>query len=65
MSNASFGSLPSATPGTSTELVSLHLYKVFFEQNQLGYGAVLSLALIATIVGALLVSRRALAGRPV
>ena len=57
--------LTSGGPGTSTELVSLHLYKVFFEQNQLGYGAVLSLALIATIVGALLVSRRALAGRPV
>ena len=36
--------LTSGGPGTSTELVSLHLYKVFFEQNQLGYGALLSLA---------------------
>ena len=46
-------------PGTSTELVSLHLYKVFFEQNQLGYGAMLSLAIIAMIVAFLLVARRA------
>jgi multiple sugar transport system permease protein len=46
-------------PGTSTELLSLHLYKVFFEQNQLGYGALLSLAIIATIVAFLLVARRA------
>jgi multiple sugar transport system permease protein len=53
--------LTSGGPGTSTELVSLHLYKVFFEQNQLGYGALLSLALIATIAAALLTSRRALA----
>jgi len=38
-------------PGTSSELLSLHLYKVFFEQNQLGYGAMLS---VFTIVGVLL-----------
>jgi multiple sugar transport system permease protein len=37
-------------PGTSSELLSLHLFKVFFEQNQLGYGAMLS---IFTIVGVL------------
>lgn len=55
--------LTSGGPGTSTELVSLHLYKVFFEQNLLGYGAVLSLALIAMIVAALLTSRRALTAR--
>jgi multiple sugar transport system permease protein len=55
--------LTSGGPGTSTELVSLHLYKVFFEQNLLGYGAVLSLALIGTIVAALLTSRRALMAR--
>ena len=48
-------------PGTSTELVNLHLYKVFFEQNQLGYGALLSLAVIAAIVAFLLVARRATA----
>ena len=51
--------LTSGGPGTSTELVSLHLYKVFFEQNQLGYGALLSLAIIAMIVAFLLVARRA------
>jgi multiple sugar transport system permease protein len=37
-------------PGTSSELLSLHLYKVFFEQNQLGYGALLS---VFTIIGVL------------
>jgi multiple sugar transport system permease protein len=38
-------------PGTSSELLSLHLYKVFFDQNQLGYGALLS---VLTIVGVLI-----------
>lgn len=50
--------LTSGGPGTSTELVSLHLYKVFFDQGQLGYGALLSLTLIAAIAAFLLVSRR-------
>jgi multiple sugar transport system permease protein len=53
--------LTSGGPGTSTELISLHLYKVFFEQNQLGYGAMLSLAVIGAIVAFLLVSRQVLA----
>ena len=52
--------LTSGGPGTSTELVSLHLYKVFFDQGQLGYGALLSLALIGSIVAFLLVTRRAM-----
>lgn len=52
--------LTSGGPGTSTELVTLHLYKVFFEQNQLGYGALLSLALFAAIVAFLLVGGRAM-----
>ncbi len=51
--------LTSGGPGTATELVNLHLYKVFFEQNQLGYGALLSLAVIAAIVAFLLVARGA------
>jgi len=51
--------LTSGGPGTSTELITLHLYKVFFEQNQLGYGALLSLALIAAILAFLLVARQA------
>ena len=50
--------LTSGGPGTATELVNLHLYKVFFEQNQLGYGALLSLAVIAAIVAFMLVSHR-------
>jgi multiple sugar transport system permease protein len=53
--------LTSGGPGTSTELISLHLYKVFFEQNQLGYGAMLSLAVIGATVAFLLVSRQVLA----
>jgi len=55
--------LTSGGPGTATELVSLHLYKVFFEQNQLGYGALLSLAIIAAVIAFLLVSRKALPQR--
>jgi multiple sugar transport system permease protein len=51
--------LTAGGPGNATELVNLHLYKVFFEQNRLGYGALLSLAVIAAIVAFLLVSRRA------
>jgi multiple sugar transport system permease protein len=56
--------LTSGGPGTSTELISLHIYKVFFEQNQLGYGALLSLTVIAAILAFLLVSRRAAGLRP-
>jgi multiple sugar transport system permease protein len=52
--------LTSGGPGTATEVVNLHLYKVFFEQSQLGYGALLSVAFIAAILTFLLVSRRAL-----
>jgi len=37
-------------PGTSSELLSLHLYRVFFEQNQLGYGALLSVLTILAIL---------------
>jgi multiple sugar transport system permease protein len=40
-------------PGTSSELLSLHLYKVFFEQNQLGYGALLSVFTIAGVLSLL------------
>ena len=45
-------------PGTSSELLSLHLYRVFFEQNQLGYGALLSILTIVAILTALGVGRR-------
>jgi multiple sugar transport system permease protein len=50
--------LTSGGPGTATDVVSLHLYKVFFEQNKLGYGALLSLVIIAAIIAFLLTSRR-------
>jgi multiple sugar transport system permease protein len=45
-------------PGTSSELVSLHLYRVFFEQNQLGYGAMLSVLTIAVVLLLLAAGRR-------
>jgi multiple sugar transport system permease protein len=44
-------------PGTASELLSLHLYRVFFEQNQLGYGAMLSVLTIVAILTALGVGR--------
>lgn len=43
--------LTSGGPGTSTEVVSLYVYKVFFQQNQLGYGALLALVTIAIVCG--------------
>jgi multiple sugar transport system permease protein len=49
-------------PGTSSELLSLHLFKVFFEQNQLGYGALLSVLTIAGVLALLAIGRRATAG---
>ena len=49
--------LTSGGPGTSTDVVSLHLFKVFFEQNDLGYGALLSIAIILAIVAFLVVAR--------
>jgi multiple sugar transport system permease protein len=49
--------LTSGGPGTATELLSLHLNRVFFEQNQLGYGAMLSLTIIAVIAATLGVGR--------
>ena len=41
--------LTSGGPGVSTEVVSLYVYKVFFRENQLGYGALLALVTIAII----------------
>lgn len=43
--------LTSGGPGTSTEVASLYVYKVFFQQNQLGYGALLALVTIAIVCG--------------
>jgi len=53
--------LTSGGPGTSTEMVSLHLYKVYFQQNELGYGALLSLTIIAATIAFLWVGRTATA----
>lgn len=41
--------LTSGGPGTASEVVSLHIYKVFFQQNQLGYGAMLAIITIAIV----------------
>lgn len=49
-------------PGTSSELLSLHLYKVFFEQSQLGYGAMLSLLTVIGVLLVLYLGRRVTAG---
>jgi len=49
-------------PGTSSELLSLHLYRVFFEQNQLGYGALLSVLTIVGVLMLLAMGRRLVAG---
>ena len=51
--------LTSGGPGTATEIISLLVYKTFFVQNNMGYGAMLSIAVILTVVSFLLVSRRA------
>lgn len=57
--------LTSGGPGTSTEVVSLYVYKVFFQQNQLGYGALLAIitiALVCAYLGVFAYARRRLAG---
>ena len=46
-------------PGSSTEVLSLRLYRVFFEQNALGYGALLSVLAIAMVLAFLLTARLA------
>lgn len=54
--------LTSGGPSNATEVVSLHLYKVFFEQNDMGYGALLSLATILFIVLFIALSGRLVLG---
>lgn len=55
--------LTSGGPGTATEVVSLRLYHVFFKENDLGYGALLSvvviLAVVAFLASAGVLTRRA------
>lgn len=55
--------LTNGGPGTATELISLHLNRVFFEQNQLGYGAMLSLTVIAITIALLATGRMAAGAR--
>ena len=50
--------LTSGGPGTATEVASLYVYKVFFTQNRLGYGALLSITVILIICAFMLVYRR-------
>lgn len=50
--------LTSGGPGTSTEVLSLFIYKTFFRQSRFGYGAVVSLSMILVVTFALLVFRR-------
>lgn len=50
--------LTSGGPGMATEMVSLHLYKVYFEQNNLGYGAFLSIVVVIAIITFLATARR-------
>jgi multiple sugar transport system permease protein len=54
--------LTSGGPGTATEVVSLRLYHVFFKENDLGYGALLSVVPILAVV-AFLASAGALTRR--
>jgi len=56
--------LTSGGPGTSSEVVSLTIYKVFFQQNQLGYGALLAIITIAIVcayLGAFALAQRRMA----
>lgn len=41
--------LTSGGPGTATEVMSMYVYKVYFQQSQLGYGAMLALLTIAIV----------------
>ncbi|WP_246830722.1 carbohydrate ABC transporter permease [Rhizobium binae] len=49
--------LTSGGPGVSTEVLSLYVFKVFFQNNELGYGALLSLVTIAVVCSYLAVFR--------
>ena len=51
----------SGGPGTATEVVGLRLYEMFFRENDMGYGAMLSLAVIAVTAAVLWTGRRAAA----
>jgi multiple sugar transport system permease protein len=49
--------LTAGGPGTSTEVVSLYIHKVYFQQFRLGYGALISLVTILIIAAVLVMFR--------
>lgn len=50
-------------PGTSTEVISFTIYRRFFTEDQTGYGAAMSIAVIAVIAAAIIAATRATAGK--
>jgi multiple sugar transport system permease protein len=50
--------LTSGGPGTATEVISLYIYKVFFAENRLGYGALLSVITLLIISIFIIIYRR-------
>jgi multiple sugar transport system permease protein len=54
--------LTSGGPGTATEVVSLYIYKLFFGENRLGYGALLSVLTILIVCVFVVFYRRVRAG---
>ncbi|NPV54245.1 MAG: sugar ABC transporter permease [Firmicutes bacterium] len=52
--------LTSGGPGTATEVTSTYIYRVFFNQYQMGYGAFLSILVIAVVMMFILTYQRML-----
>lgn len=50
-------------PGTSTEVISFTIYRRFFTEDQTGYGAAMSIAVIAVIAAMIIGATRATAGK--
>ncbi|MSU88028.1 ABC transporter permease subunit [Rhodobacteraceae bacterium 2CG4] len=50
-------------PGTSTEVISFTIYRRFFTEDQTGYGAAMSIAVIAVIAAMIVGAMRATAGK--
>ena len=50
-------------PGTSTEVISFTIYRRFFTEDQTGYGAAMSIAVIAVIAAGIIAATRATAGK--
>jgi multiple sugar transport system permease protein len=50
-------------PGTATEVISFTIYRRFFTEDQTGYGAAMSIAVIAVIAAMIIAGTRATAGK--